>query len=150
MVGEDTIDSEQRREAWTVLVPVRYPLREEGIQTLRGAVNLAESHPEASLVILHVNLRHAGHSITSTDLQATVEAAVGPLTATYVVREGYLLEDEILAEAYDQKADCIALGTNHVPRREWLVRRLLGPPLALGTHLQRHANPPIEVVEIDQ
>ena len=129
-------------------MPVQVPLREVGLRALHRGVRRVQRRERVRLVILHVNLRHRGRSITSTHLQAAVEQTAGPLDATYVVRDGYLLEDEILAEAAMQHADTIVVGYTPTPRWRRILRRLTGASGDIGRAL-RHHNPDIDIVEVN-
>ena len=112
----------------TVLVPVRYPLTRHSRNTLDRAIEIAEDR-KAELIVLHVNLYQNGDRITRIDLKRAVENEVGRLPhARYIVRRGFLVEEGILEELADEKADVVVIGHKQLGRWKRAMRRLRSDP----------------------
>lgn len=130
-----------------VLVAIRYPLKEQGVRTLKRAIDLAADQRRADLSILHINVIHRNEHVTQRDLKRAVEQEFGPLTnATYYVRDSFLLEEAILQEATQQKAEYVVIGKD---TRAWWRRILthrLNMDIDLEAFLQRHLNTNLIVV----
>lgn len=130
-----------------VLVPVRLPLRESGLQTLRRAAERSNDLGDAHLIVLHVNLLHHGESVTQSELERRAASAVGSLTpASYHTRNSFFLEEAILDEAFDQDADYVFIGRSR--RRRWrrLLSNRVGLSLDLESLLRRHLDAELVVV----
>ncbi|WP_335998523.1 universal stress protein [Halorientalis halophila] len=111
-----------------VVVPVRYPLTKHSKATLREAVEIAREE-DASLTVLHVNLYHNSKGISRGELKRAVEAAIDDLPQVrYVVRTGLLVEETILNEVADQRADVVVIGRKQASRWRKMVRRLIDDP----------------------
>lgn len=130
-----------------ILVAVSYPLKEQSVRTLQRAIDLADDQGEAALAVLHVNIIHKNEHVTQEALARAVEHEVGPLAnATYDVRDAFLLEEAVLYEAVQQKADYVVIGKD---TRAWWRRILshrLGIDVDLEVFLQKHLNATLVVV----
>ena len=112
----------------TVLVPVRYPLSEHSLETLREAVRIAGER-DAALVVLHVNLYQNGRPVTRAELKRAVESAVGLLSnVRYTVTRGFLVEETILKEVAAEGVDTIVIGHKQVGRWRRAFNRLIDDP----------------------
>lgn len=117
----------------TVLVPVRHPLSDAGVQTITRAVELADEFDDAALYILYVNLLQKNERVTPRDLKAAVEQELGPLAnASYNVANAFLLEEAILNEAAQEDADYVVIGHSLRGR----LRNLIADRLDLGVDLE--------------
>jgi nucleotide-binding universal stress UspA family protein len=111
-----------------VVVPVRYPLSENSLATLRRGVELAEEH-DADLTVLHVNLYQNSKAVSRVQLKRAVEREVGRLENTrFVVREGFLVEETILDEVAAEGADFVVIGRKQSGRWRRMLRRLVDDP----------------------
>jgi nucleotide-binding universal stress UspA family protein len=111
-----------------VVVPVRYPLSEHSLATLRRAVEVADEH-DADLTVLHVNLYQNDRRVTRTELKNAVERECGHLEqARYVVRAGFMVEDTILDEVAAEGADFVVIGRKQASRWRRTIRRLVDDP----------------------
>jgi len=130
-----------------ILVAVSYPLKEQSVRTLQRAIELADDQGDAALAILHVNIIYKNEHVTQEDLARAVEREVGPVAnATYDVRDAFLLEEAVLYEAVQQKADSVVIGKD---TRAWWRRILshrLGIDVDLEVFLQNHLNATLVVV----
>lgn len=129
------------------LVPIRYPLTEFSIETVKRAVELAADHENSHLYILHVNLLHRDERATRDDLASAVTREFGPLqNASFHVRSAFLLEEAILYEAVQQDADYVIIGRD--TRARW--RQILSDRLDIDVDLERflrdHLNAELVVV----
>lgn len=116
-----------------VLVPIRFPLEEPGVRTLRRAVDLAADHEDAHQYVVHVNLLHRDERVDRDDLETAVTRAFGPLpNASYHVRNGFLHEEAILYEAVQLDADYVVIGRD--TRARW--RQLLSDRLDIDGDLE--------------
>ncbi|MFP4625133.1 MAG: universal stress protein [Natronomonas sp.] len=111
-----------------VVVPVRYPLSAHSKATLEKAIEVAERE-DAELSVLHVNLYHDDRRVTRTELKQAVERAFGRIDrARYVVRTGFLVEETILDEIVEEKADFVVIGEKQTGRWRRMIRSLLDDP----------------------
>jgi K+-sensing histidine kinase KdpD len=111
-----------------VVVPVRYPLSEHSRATLRRAIEIA--HEEAaSLTVLHVNLYHNARRTSRRELKRAVETAFDDLPdVRYVVRTGMLVEETILEEVAESRADVVVIGRKQASRWRQMIRRVTDDP----------------------
>ncbi|MFW5963401.1 MAG: universal stress protein [Natronomonas sp.] len=111
-----------------VVVPVRYPLSEHSLATLRRAIEVADEH-DAELTVLHVNLYQNDSRVTRTELKSAVEQQCGRIDrARYVVRAGFMVEDTILDEVAAEEADFVVIGRKQASRWRRMLRRLVDDP----------------------
>jgi nucleotide-binding universal stress UspA family protein len=111
-----------------VVVPVRYPLSEHSLATLRRAIEVADEH-DAELTVLHVNLYQSDSRVTRTELKSAVERECGHIErARYVVRSGFMVEDTILDEVAAEGADFVVIGRKQASRWRRMLRRLVDDP----------------------
>lgn len=112
----------------TVVVPVRYPLSEHSRATVERAIEVAEAE-DAALTVLHVNQYHDSGQVSRADLKAAVEAEFGVLpNARYAVRTGLLVEETILEEVAEQRAEIVVVGSKQASRWRQMIRRLVDDP----------------------
>lgn len=130
----------------TILVPVRFPLSEHSLRTLREAVELAEER-DAELAILHVNLYQNSHEATRLDLKRAVEAEFGRLTnVRYLIDRAFIVEDQILEEIIAEDADVVVLGHKQLSRWRRAINRMLDDP-DIAEYLKDHVDVEFVVVE---
>lgn len=111
-----------------VVVPVRYPLTQHSTATLRRAIEIAREE-DASLTVLHVNLYHNSRRVTRSQLKRTVEETFTDLPdVRYVVRTGLLVEETILDEVVDSRADIVVIGRKQASRWRRMIRRVVDDP----------------------
>ena len=129
----------------TTLVTVRYPLTADSHRTIERGL---DSHNDGdSLIVLHVALLQNGDRISREKLQRAVEAEFGEISAHYVVRRGYVLEEAIVDEAARQNADRVLVGKSRRSRiRRW-IGRLLGLYPDLEAELAGSLETKLEVVD---
>lgn len=131
----------------TILVPVRYPLEEQNVRTIQKAIEIAEQQDDADLSIIHVNIIHENEQVTREDLVRAIEREFGPLTnARYEVNKSFLLEETILYEAVQQKAEYVVIGTDRRARWRRILSYLLGRNVYLERFLREHLNANLVVV----
>jgi len=131
----------------TILVPVRYPLRTASVQTLQRAAEIAAERNGTHLFVLHVNLIQAGEDVSRSELQRSVESKAGPLpTASYHVRDAFLLEEAILNEVGHQNVDYVVIGRSRRARWRRLLANWLGIGVDLEAFLQKHLSGELIVV----
>lgn len=131
-----------------VLVPVRCPLRDADREAIQQAMRRVQRRGRTRLIILHVNLLHRGRRMRAPRLRASVERVFGAVDdAVYVVRDGYLIEEEILAEVEAQRADAVVVGSV-VSRWQRVLRRVGGAGPDIGAYLRRHTPANVDVVEV--
>ncbi|AQL41530.1 universal stress protein UspA [Halorientalis sp. IM1011] len=111
-----------------VVVPVRYPLTEHSTATLRRAVEIALEEA-ASLTVLHINLYHNSRRVSRGELKRAVENTFSDLPdVRYVVRTGMLVEETILEEVADSRADIVVIGRKQASRWRRMIRRVTDDP----------------------
>jgi len=111
-----------------VVVPVRYPLSKHSRATLRRAIEIADRE-DASLTVLHVNLYQSPKRVSRADLKAAVEDAFSPPSQTrYLVRTGILVEETILDEIAQLRADVVVIGEKQASRWRQMIRRIANNP----------------------
>ena len=130
----------------TVLVSVRYPLTAQSIQTLEHANQLARSHDDAHLYVLHVNLFQNGGTTHKAEITAAIAPFFDDCTPEVIVRRGFLVEEVISAEAAYLDADVVVLGRTRKATWRRLLSRALGNDPAIATHLRDQTPGAVEVV----
>jgi nucleotide-binding universal stress UspA family protein len=135
-------------ESTTILVPIRYPLTDQSAQTLAAAGRLAHDHAPADLRLLHVNLYQIGDTTKTSELTRAISSTLDGVEASVTTRQGFLVEEEILAEATQIDADIIVVGATQQATWRRLLRRLLGTDPAVGAFLREHATNDIEIKEV--
>ena len=131
----------------TILVPIRYPLTEQSAQTLEFAVDSANAHDSAQLLVLHVDLLHQGKRVRTDEIKQAIEPIIGSTAAAVLVQRGFLLEDVILDEVRHNDVDEIIIGKNQQSSWRRLFNRLTGRNPAIASALQDQTTNPIKVVE---
>lgn len=112
----------------TVVVPVRYPLSKHSRATLSEAISVADER-EATLLVLHVDLYQENGRTTRSELKDAVESEFGRLPNTrYAVRSGLLVEETILEEVADERADVVVIGKKQQSRWRSMIDRLVDDP----------------------
>lgn len=130
----------------TVLVPVRYPLSDHSLATLRRAVELVEEEAD-ELIVLHVDLYHDGKAVSRSELKRAVEAEVGHLPkARFNVVRGFLVEETILEEVASEDVDIIVLGHKQASRWRQAFNRLIDDP-DIADYLEEHVDSALIVVQ---
>ncbi|MDY7081570.1 MAG: universal stress protein [Halobacteria archaeon] len=133
-----------------ILAPVRYPITENSKQTLRRALEIREENQKrdesTELLILHVNLFQDSKDVTREKLRKEVFDKMGEIDATYLVREGFLIEEAILEEAARNKVDLIVLGKTRAGRLRRSMRRLIGNDPNIENYLRERLDTDLEVV----
>lgn len=133
-----------------VLVPVRYPLTKNSKSTLARGFEIAEEKPDSEVVVLHVNLFQEMEDVSRTELRDAVEKELGDsindANVTYVLREGFLVEESILEVAANIKADVIVIGRNRSGRLRRAMRRLVGIDPDIEAFLKDKLDIKLEVV----
>lgn len=129
------------------LVPIRYPLRESSVRTLKRAIELGDEYESAHLYILYVNLLHKGEHVEREELVRAVGREFGSLpNASYHVRNAFLLEEAILYEAIQQDVDYVVIGKDTRARWRQILSDRLDIDTDLEVFLQRHLNTKLVVV----
>ncbi|WP_158059528.1 universal stress protein [Halorussus halophilus] len=129
------------------LVPIRYPLQEGSVRTLKRAIELADEYENAHLYILYVNLLHKGVHVERDDLVRAVKQEFDSLpNASYHVRNAFLLEEAILYEAIQQDVDYVVIGKDTRARWRQILSDRLDIDTDLEVFLQRHLNTKLVVV----
>lgn len=127
-----------------VVAPVRYPLSEHSELTLQRAFEIADER-DASLTVLHINLYQQGKDVRRTDLKRAVEERFGRLEDTrYVVRDGFLVEENILEEVAGEGADVVVIGHKQQGRWRRMLNKLFDNPDVEG-YLRERLDIDIEI-----
>ena len=129
-----------------VVVPVRYPLSKHSKATLAEAIETADRE-DATLTVLHINLYQDGGRITRSELKDAVETAFGPQSdVRYTVRSGFLVEESILKEVAEERADIVVIGRKQVSRWRRMINRLVDDP-DIGRYLEEKLDARLVTVE---
>ena len=129
----------------TVLVPVRYPISGHSVTTLSQAIDIAAER-DAELIVLHVSLYQLGNRVTVDDLKNDVQRTVGTVhNVRYLVRNGFLVEQGIVQEVADERADVVVIGNKHLSLWKRGLNWLRSKP-DIGEYLERHVDCEIVVV----
>lgn len=133
----------------TILVPIRYPVTDQGARTLAAAGRLAQEHAPADLRVLHVNLLQNGHTTRTQELTDAISSTLDDVDAVVTTRKGFLLEEVILEEASQINADVVVVGANQQAFWRKLLGRLLGNGTEVVSILRDRTANDIEVMEVD-
>lgn len=137
------------REQTSILVPIRYPLTDQGARTLAAAGRMAQEYDPADLTVLHVNLIQNGRSTKTEELTEAISSALDDVEALVTTRQGFLVEEVILEEAAQIDADVIVVGANQRAIWRRFLSRLLGNSPEVGSFLRTHTTNEIEILEVD-
>lgn len=132
----------------SVLVPIRYPPSEHSFRTIdRGVEIISEDEDnDGELILLHVNLTQEARRVTRTQLRSAVIQRLSDVSAYFVVRSGFVLEEAIVDEAVNQGVDQVIIGASK-PR--WIQRKvasLIGIRHDLAVALEEELNVEFETV----
>lgn len=133
----------------TILVPIRYPLTDQGARTLAAAGRLAHEHAPADLRVLHVNLLQQGSNTQTEELTRAISATLDDVEAVVTTRQGFLVEEIILEEATQIGADVIVVGANQQAIWRRFLSRLLGNATQVSSFLREQTANEIEILEVD-
>lgn len=134
----------------TILVPIRYPLTEQSAQTLATAGRLARDHAPVDLTVLHVNLRQKGSTAQKREITRAVSSTLDGVNASVMIRQGYLVEEEILEEATQLDADIIVVGANQQATWKKVLSRILRNDPEIGVFLRENATTNTKIMEVDR
>jgi nucleotide-binding universal stress UspA family protein len=104
-----------------VLIPVRYPLTPVNERAIRRGLDLVAGHDDPELMIFHLNEIQTDRRIGREKLRNAVESVFDGIEASYIVRDGFLVEEAVLEEAIRLEVDLIVLSGER--QRRW--RRIL-------------------------
>lgn len=133
----------------TILVPIRYPLRDESARTLAAAGRLAHDNAPADLRALHVNLYQTGDATQTEELTRSISSTLDGVEASVTTRRGFLVEEVIREEATQIGADFVVVGSSQHPWWRNLLRRLAGNDPAIASYLRENLTDKIEIMEVD-
>jgi len=140
-------DSWPSDEGETVLVPIRYPLSPTSERTLEHAHRRTAGREGARIVVLHVNVRQNNDAIRTDQICRAVDTIIGDVRYDVVVRRGFLVEEEILAEAIARDVDAIVIGRNRSGRSRRALNALIGTKPPIASFLETNASAPVEFVD---
>lgn len=129
-----------------VLVPIRYPLTAQSMQTLERASELTAEYNARELNVLHVNLFQYDEHATVQEIHRAIEPIVAGQPVTVNVVRGFLIEEVIQDEAERIQADLIVMGQNTKASWRRLLSRILGNEPAVANHLQSTTDAAVEVI----
>lgn len=128
-------------------MPVRYPLTDTSVQTLRYATELADERTSTELLVLHVNLFQNETRAQRHEISRAIAPIVGTVDSSLLIRSAFFVEEAIADEAKQVGADQIVVGKNQRPRWRSVVNRLFGNEPNISAHLEEHTDATIDVVE---
>ena len=135
-------------DATSILVPIRYPLTEQSAKTLTTAGRLARDYRPVDLTVLHVNLHQKGSATQKREITRAVSSRLDGVEASVMIRQGYLVEEEILEEATQLGADIIVVGANQQATWRKLLSRLLRTDPEVGVFLRENAATNTKILEV--
>ena len=94
----------------TIVVPVRFPLTDRSLRTLREARRIVKER-DGRLIILHVNLYQEARRTNPSDLKNAIEEEFGYMPRTrYAVKDGFILEQTLVEEILAEAPDVVVVG----------------------------------------
>lgn len=136
-------------EQTTILVAIRYPLTDKSARTLAAAERLAHDIAHSNLTVLHVNLYQNRDHTQKRELEKAISSILSDTEASIAIRQGFLIEQEILKEAVEIGADIVVVGANQQSIWRRILHRLLRNDLEIGTFLLEKTTSEIEIIEVD-
>jgi len=135
-----------------LLVPVRYPLTQNSRSTIECALELkqeeeGEGAEIVKLIFLHVDLFQHEGNVSRNDLRREVESEFDASDASYVVREGFIVEETILDEAANKEVDVIVVGKNRSGKLRRTLRRLVRNDPDIENYLRKNLDVRLEVAD---
>lgn len=130
-----------------ILVPVRYPLTDLNERALRRGLDLATRAENPELIVLHVNDVITGRHVAKAELRETVEKFVGPVDASYVVRDAVLVEEAVVNEVVRLEATHVVVNEERKNRWAQIADRVFDRAIDLPGALADVADLEVEVVD---
>jgi hypothetical protein len=129
-----------------VLIPVRYPLTDYNRNAIQKGLDLTKDESNPELVILHVNQLHKHENVTQSELRKTVQAEFGMISANYIVRDSFLVEEAILDEAIRLDVDHVVLSERRYAAWQQRLRDILDIGVDLESFVDEHLDAEIHIV----
>jgi len=135
-----------------LLAPVRYPLTQNSRSTIECALELKRKEEEegagtVELVFLHVDLFQHEGGVSRNDLRREIKREFDASDASYVVREGFIVEETILDEAANKEVDVIVVGKNRSGKLRRTLRRLVRNDPDIENYLRKNLDVRLEVAD---
>ena len=129
-----------------VLIPVRHPLTEYNRNAIEKGLDIIKEESNPELVILHVNQLHKHENVTQSELRKTVQAEFGVISANYIVRDGFLVEEAILDEAIRLDVGHVVLSERRYAAWQQRLRDILDIGVDLESFINEHLDAEIHIV----
>lgn len=108
-----------------ILIPVQYPLTNVNKRAIQRGIELVNGLDDSELLLFHLNEVQKDRRITRQSLRESVESTFDGLDASYVVRDGLLIEEAIIEAAIQLEMDYIILSKSRRDRWKRLLEAIL-------------------------
>ncbi|ELZ19668.1 hypothetical protein C475_22024 [Halosimplex carlsbadense 2-9-1] len=133
-----------------VFVPVQYPLTETNKQAIQRGIDLVEDDDVSELLIFHMNEVQTDRRINRQSLRDAVETSFDGLTASYVVRDGFVAEEALIEAAIQFDMDYIVLSKYRRDRWKRLLEEVLNLDQDPQQLLHERTGITVEVITEDE
>jgi nucleotide-binding universal stress UspA family protein len=106
--------------------------------------------PPVDLTVLHVNLYQKGSATQKREITRAVSETVDGVNPSVMIRQGYLVEEEILKEATQLDADIIVVGAKQQTTWRKILSRVLSNDPEIGGFLRENATANTKIMEVDR
>ncbi|WP_435072873.1 hypothetical protein [Halorubrum sp. HHNYT27] len=108
-----------------ILIPVQYPLTDVNKRAIQRGIDLINGLDDSELLLFHLNEVQKGRRISRQSLREAVESAFKGINASYVVRDGFFVEEAIIEAAIQLEMDYILLSESRRDRWKRLLEAIL-------------------------
>lgn len=137
------------KEMHTILVPIRYPLTAQTMQTLVSAKHIANSYDDAELLIFHVNLFQYNENVKEAEIRQAVAPMLEDVAFSVSVQQGFLIEEVILEEVQQRDVDTVVIGEKQRPLWRRVLNIVLRSEPDIAPFLEKHTGPNIDVKTVN-
>lgn len=128
------------------MIPIRYPLTDASIRTLKHASELAKSDNISDVYVLHINIFQNGENFNRYEISRAISPFFEDCNPTVVTRNGFLVEKAIATEALDLGADIIVIGKNQNSTWKRILSKIFGNNPDVGSYLRERTPAKVKVV----
>jgi nucleotide-binding universal stress UspA family protein len=108
-----------------ILIPVRYPLTDVNKRAIKRGIELVDGREDFEILIFYLNEVQKDTRVSRKSLREAVESSFPGLNASYMVRDGFLIEEAIVEAAIQLEMDYIILSTHRRDRWRQLLEAIL-------------------------
>lgn len=129
-----------------ILIPVQYPLTDVNKQAIQRGIDLTNGLADSELLLFHLNEVRKDRRVTRHSLRETVESTFEGFNASYVVRDGFFIEEAIIEAAIQLEIDYLLLSQSRRDRWKRLLEEILDVEQDLEQFIEDNTGIEVEVI----